>query len=180
MDMTFEEFDALFDTFQISAFHLETHQTYAVSEEDERLRAFREGLPRPERSIRTSPWLRRIALTTAVGKQWSRVHLIREPLSDYLRYQLIGYVESQAVGEEIRLASLDNRPELAELGPDSWLFDAGTPGASGVLLRFDPSGNPLGIAAVEQGAVSEVERQREVALRYSVSLADYLISHTVA
>lgn len=178
--MTLEEFDALFDMFQVSAFHLETHQVYAVSEEDERLRAFREGLPRPERSVRTSPWLRRIALTTAAGKRWSRVHLIREPLSEYLRYQLTGYVESQAVGEVIRLASLDNHPELAELGPDSWLFDAGTPGAFGVLLRFDVSGNLLGIEAIEQAAVSEFERQREIALRYSVSLARYLVSHTVA
>jgi hypothetical protein len=49
-----------------------------------------------------------------------------------------------------------------------------------VLLRFDPSGNLLGIEAVEQAAVSEFERQREIALKYSVSLADYLISHTVA
>lgn len=178
--MTLEEFDALFDTFQVSAFHLETHQTYAVSEEDERLRAFRERLPRPERSVRSSPWLRRIALTTAEGKQWSRVHLIREPLSEYLRYQLIGYVESQAVGEEIRLASLDKHPELAELGPDSWLFDAGTPWASGVLLRFDTSGHLLGIEAVEQAAMSERERQREIALTHSVSLAEYLVTHTVA
>jgi hypothetical protein len=38
------------------------------------------------------------------GKSWSRVHVIQEPLSEYLRYELIGYVESMAVGEEIRLA----------------------------------------------------------------------------
>jgi hypothetical protein len=48
--------------------------------------------------------LRRIALTTAAGKSWSRIHVIQEPLSEYLRYELIGYVESMAVGEEIRLA----------------------------------------------------------------------------
>lgn len=49
--MTLEEFDQLFNTFEASAFHLETHQTYAVSEEDERLCAFHEGLRRPERSV---------------------------------------------------------------------------------------------------------------------------------
>ncbi len=57
--MTPEEFNAAFDSFRSSAFRLECLQAYAVSAEDARLRAFREGLPRPERSVRTSPWLGR-------------------------------------------------------------------------------------------------------------------------
>jgi hypothetical protein len=83
--VTPEEFDDAFDQFRVSAFRLETMQYYSVSAEDARIRAFREGTPRPERSVRTSPWLRRIALTTAAGKLWSRVHVIKEPLSEYLR-----------------------------------------------------------------------------------------------
>lgn len=173
--MTLEEFDQLFDTFTTSAFHLETHQTYAISEEDKRLRAFREGLPRPVRSVRTTPWLRRVAVTTAQGKNWSRVHVIEQPLSEYLRYQLVGYVESQAAGEEIRLADRGQHLELAELGPDSWLFDAGTSDAFGVLLHFDSEGQLLGIDKVtDRSAVEELERQRQVALAHSVSLAEYL------
>lgn len=173
--MTLEEFDQLFDRFEVSAFHLETHQTYAVSEEDERLRAFRQGLPRPERSVRTTPWLRRVAVTTAEGKQWGRVHVIEHPLTEYLRYQLIGYVESQAAGEEIRLADRGTYPELGTLGPDFWLFDAGTSGAFGVLLHFDADGDLLGVEHVtETGVVRELERQREVALARSASLAEYL------
>ena len=173
--MTLEEFDQLFDTFTTSAFHLETHQTYAISEEDERLRAFREGRPRPERSVRTTPWLRRVAVTTTQGKHWSRVHIIEHPLTEYLRYQLIGYVESQAAGEEIRLADRGQHPELTELGPDSWLFDAGTPQAFGAVLHFDRDGHLLGIEKVTAtDAVNELERQRWIALEHSVSLAEYL------
>jgi hypothetical protein len=175
--MTLEEFDQLFDTFQHTAFHLETHQTYAVSEEDERLRAFREGLPRPERSVRTTPWLRRVAVSTAHGKRWSRVHIIEHPLTEYLRYQLVGYVESQAAGEEIRLADRGRHPELAELGPDSWLFDADTAGAFGASLHFDSEGHLLGIDEVtDPPAVRELERQRDVALTHSASLAEYLVA----
>ena len=81
--MTPEEFDDEFDQFVVSAFRLETLQRYSVSAEDTHMRAFREGTPRPERSVRTSPWLRRIALTTAAGKSWSRVHVTQEPLSEY-------------------------------------------------------------------------------------------------
>ncbi|MGH3767136.1 MAG: DUF6879 family protein [Pseudonocardiaceae bacterium] len=173
--MTLEEFDLLFDRFEASAFHLETHQTYAMSEEDERLKAFREGLPRPERSVRTSPWLRRVAVTTAVGKQWGRVHIIEHPLSEYLRYELIGYVESQAAGDVIGLADCGMHPELVDLGPDFWLFDHGTSAAFGVLLHFDHSGHLLDIASVTDSAgVAELERQRKLAMDRSVSLADYL------
>lgn len=176
--MTLEEFDRLFDTFEVSAFHLETHQTYAVSGEDERLRAFREGLPRPERSIRTSPWLRRVAMTSTQGKRWSRVHVIDHPLTEYMRYQLIGYVESQAAGEEIRLADRGKHFTLADLGPDFWLFDAGTPSSFGVLLHFNTSGNLLGIGKVTDSAkVQGLERQRQVAWACSVSLAEYLATH---
>ncbi|MBV9140575.1 MAG: hypothetical protein JO115_06635 [Pseudonocardiales bacterium] len=173
--MTLDEFDKLFDAFQVSAFHLETHQTYAVPEEDNRLRAFREGLPRPERSVRTSEWLRRIAVTTAAGKQWGRVHIIEHPLSEYLRYELIGYVESQAVGEMIRLADCGRHSELVGLGPDFWLFDHETPTACGVLLHFDDSAHLLNIESVTApAAVAELERQRKLAVDRSVSLAEYL------
>lgn len=178
--MTPAEFDQLFDVFEVSAFHLETHQAYAVSEEDERFHAFREGLPRPERSVRTSPWLQRIAVTTVAGKQWSRVHIIEHPLSEYLRYELIGYVESQAVGETIRLADRGLHPELVDLGPDFWLFDHNTPRAFGVLLHFDDSGGLLGAESVTATAeVAKLERQAAVAMRRSISLADYLATHEV-
>jgi 5'-3' exonuclease len=43
--MHFDEFYAWFDRFGRSTFRLETLQRYAASEEDERLRAFREGAP---------------------------------------------------------------------------------------------------------------------------------------
>jgi hypothetical protein len=106
------------------------------------------------------------------------VHIIEHPLSEYLRYQLIGYVEAQATGEEIRLADRGDHPELKALGPDSWLFDAGTEQAFGVLLHFDDAGHLLDIDAVHDTAgVAELERQREVALAHSVSLAEYLATH---
>jgi len=174
--VTLDEFDRLFDVFEASAFHLETHQHYAVSEEDERLRAFRQGLPRPERSVRTTPWLRRIAVSTATeGKRWCRVHLIEHPLTEYLRYQLVGYIESQAAGEEIRLADRRTHSDLADLGPDSWLFDAGTANAFGVVLHFDRNGHLIRIEQTDN--VRELERQRETALARSLSLAEFLAPH---
>ena len=55
------DFSPCFDDFRSSAFRLETLQRYDVPAEADRIAAFREHRPLPERSPRTSPFLRRIA-----------------------------------------------------------------------------------------------------------------------
>jgi len=180
--VTPEGFDGLFDMFHRTAFRLECLQSYAVAPEDEALRAFRQGLPRPERSVRTSPWLRRVALTTAAGKQWSRVHLVRQPLSEYLRYELIAYQESQAAGEQVLLADLDEHPDLAALGPDFWLFDSATADARAVLMHYDDdSGDVDRFELVTPGGrLSALEEQHDHALRAAVPLNTFLARQPVA
>jgi len=173
--MDSQAFDALFDSFKYSAFRLETLQHYAVAAEDARLTAFREGLPRPERSTRTSPWLRRIAATTVEGKSWSRVHIVEHPLSEYLRYELVSYVESQAVGERISVADRAPHPELAGLRADFWLFDAGTDSAHAVLMHYDQGGAVVGREAVHDlDAVRGLDAARRLAEQYALPLNDYL------
>ena len=107
---------ACFDLFERSAFRLETLPAYAVGgAEAERLRAFQLGLPRPERSVRTSPWLARIDQTTAAGKSWRRVRVVGWPLTEYERYQMLGYQESATAGDVIRIADRVAHPELRSL-----------------------------------------------------------------
>jgi hypothetical protein len=171
--VTPDEFNAAFDGFRVSAFRLECLQTYAVSAEDARLRAFREGLPRPERSVRTNPWLARIAATTITGKEWTRARLVRHPLTEYTRYELIGFTESQAVGDQTRIVDLDTRPELADLGPDFWLFDAGAPDEFAIIMRYDAAGAVLSYERTTD--VGWCREQRDAAMAGSISLAEYLV-----
>lgn len=178
--MTFEEFDAWFDRFERSTFRLETLQRYAVSEEDERLRAFRNGTPRPDRSVRTSPWLRRIAVTTAAGKRWQRVHVVEHPLSEYLRYEMEGYVESAATGEEISIADRAAHPDLATLGPDFWLFDAEFDHAFAILMHYDQDGHVLDFEHTDDpGTLQHCCAQRDLAVAHSVGLNTYLATERV-
>jgi len=169
--VTPDEFNAAFDEFRVSAFRLECLQTYAVSAEDARLQAFREGRPRTERSVRTSPWLARIAATTLAGKVWTRVRLVHHPLTEYTRYELIGFVESQAVGEQIRIVDLNTHPELSQLGPDFWLFDAGEPDQFAIIMRYQ-AGSVLGYERTTD--VDWCRKQWDAALAASISLAEYL------
>jgi hypothetical protein len=170
--VTPDEFNAAFDSFRVSAFRLECLQTYAVSAEDARLRAFREGLPRPERSVRTSPWLARVAATTIAGKSWSRVRLVRHPLTEYTRYELIGFVESQACGEQIRIVDLNAHPQLADLGPDFWLFDAGGSNEFAIVINYDADGSVMGYEPTAD--VGWCHEQHDDAMARSISLAEYL------
>lgn len=138
------QFQALFDDARATVFRLEGLQTYAVAADDEELAAFRTGAPRPERSVRTSPWLARIAVSTVTGGvSWSRVRVIEYPLTEYTRYELVTYVESQAAGEQILLT------ESPAPVDDFWLIDGGTEYAVGVWMRYDPDGVQLGRELVD-------------------------------
>jgi hypothetical protein len=172
---------ACFDEFRASAFRLETLPLYAVPAEDERLAAFREGRRLPERSPRTSPWLRRVADTTAAGKRWSRVHVVDHPLTEYLRFELATYRESAEAGEVIRIADREASPELATLTRDFWLFDAETDRPFAALMTYDHEGQYVGAEVTHEPAiVGACMAERDIALRYSVPLAVYLGRHIEA
>lgn len=171
--MTGADFAALYDQFTHTAFRMECRQEYAVTAEDPFARAFREGTPRPERSVRTSAWLARIARTTVVdGKDWSRVRLVEWPLTEYTRHELLAFVESQAVGERVLLA---DRDDVGYLGPDFWLFDAGTDRACAGILHFDDAGAVRGRELVtDPGRLAELVEARDRALRAAVPLNVFL------
>lgn len=169
------DFSACFDDFRYTADRLETLQLYDVPAEAERIAAFREGRPMPERSPQTNPFLRRIADTTAAGKRWSRVHVVDLPLSDYLRFELATYRESARAGEHIWLVGRTASPDLAHLRRDFWLFDAGTRYATAALMDYDDAGRYLGATVttdrdVTQGCASVLD----LALRHAVPLERYL------
>jgi hypothetical protein len=128
-DLSWAEFDDAFQRFADSptsttVFRWEARAFYSIPADEPSLVAFRTGAPRPERSVRTSPWLARIATSTAAGKEWLRVRHVADATDEYLRWELLAYVESQAVGERILLT---RDPERAAWLPDFWLFDGDDP-----------------------------------------------------
>jgi hypothetical protein len=170
------DLSACFDLFERSAFRLETLPAYAVGgAEEERLRAFRLGLPRPERSVQTSPWLARIARTAAAGKSWRRVRVLGRPLTEYQRYQLVGYQESAAAGDVISIVERSAHPELAALTRDFWLFDEDGPQPFAALMTYDDTGQYVGseITAAPE-TVERCKAAQQLAGRYSIPLATYL------
>jgi hypothetical protein len=167
---------ACFDAFEQTAVRIETLPAYDVPAEADSLRAFARGLPLPERSARTSPWLARIAATTAAGKTWSRVRVVGRPLTPYERFQLgYGYPPSEQAGEVIRIASRADHPELAALGGDFWLFD----GAFAALMTYDQGGAYLGSEVTsDPGVIARCRQQAALAARCAVPLGVFTGSVT--
>lgn len=163
------DLNALFDSFTVSAFRLETLPAYDIGgDEAERLAAYLTCRPRPERSVRTSPWLARIARTTAEGKTWQRVRIVDNPLTEYQRYQLESYRESQAVGEEIRIVE---RSDVEVPNQDFWLLD----GELVVVLQYDDEGRFVETqTAAGPDVEAEFKRRRDRALVQSVPLNEFL------
>ncbi len=169
------DLESCFTRFRRSAFRLETLPHYAVDADDARLAAFRDRRPLPDRSVRTSPWLRRVALTTAKGKSWQRVHVMNPQLSEYERFELIAYVESAAAGEEIRIAERGSSADLDLLRVDFWLFDADTRRPFAALMSYDADGHYLDSAVTADPAtVRRCMVERDLALRHAVPLNAYL------
>lgn len=153
-----------------SVFRLETLDAYDSPAEAESLAAFRAGSPRPERSLVTSGYLRMVARSVLAGRQWSRIHVADMPLSEYLRYQLAGYLENAAVGEEIAIASRSAHPGLAEL-EDFYLLDEGFSGETVILLGYTRAGEFTGARAGGPADVARCRAAKALAWRFGVPLA---------
>lgn len=174
------ELDDLFDA-STDFFRLETLQQYLVEQEAEWLEAFRRDGTLPKRTTETSPWLRYVADTAAAGRRWQRVHIVRQPLSTYVEFELLTYRDNAAAGEDIRIAApaavADRKTsaELTTLKRDFWLLDAGTDHATVVLMRYDPDGRYLGFEiSTDADVLERCQRQRDLALACSVPLEAYL------
>ncbi len=173
--MTDDEFNTLFDTVTRSAFRYEGLPVYAVDEEDADLVAWRSGLPMAERSVRTDPWLARIARQRIVdGIDWCRVRHVTSPPSWYVAFEVSGYVESQAAGERILLTG-----DRVWDGPDFWLLDAGTRRARGVLQSYGEDGSHISNEFVPAGAriIPELVRAVDVLIAAATPLNAWLMEH---
>ena len=169
-----DDFDAVFDTFHHAVFRLEALPAYDVGGADaERMNAFLAGRALPERSVCTSPWLARMAVSTVVaGRRWERVRVVDDPLTEYQAYELRAYQESQAVGERVLILP---RTRAGNWGPDFWLFDTDTSNARAVLMDYAPDGRWLGVELVgDPKRVAVLADIRREAMEAATPLNEFL------
>lgn len=168
------EFVGKFHRFRYSAFRLETLQSYGNSGEDADFEAFVAGRPRPVNPGHEQ-WQAMVRASVAAGRVMQRVHVVTEPLSQYMQLELTwGYGLNVAAGEDIRIigvAAGHAWPSEVPEATDYWLFDS----AELYQQHYDGEGMWLGTEVVTDPArIVAACRWREAALHQAMSWRDYL------
>ncbi|MGH3793828.1 MAG: DUF6879 family protein [Pseudonocardiaceae bacterium] len=170
-----EEFGALFRRFAHSVFRLETLQVYRGERDLNLLGLFREGKPRPADPAKDE-WTVMIAANARAGKAVQRVHVVREPLSDYLRFELTwGYEPNVAAGEDVRIIAIaEDDPWPGDLPQrDYWLFDS----SKLYDMHYDSDGVWLGAEHVtDPTKIVDACRWRDAALHSGTPWSVYVRS----
>ncbi|MFJ5234750.1 DUF6879 family protein [Kitasatospora sp. NPDC088391] len=165
-----EQWRSHFDSYQRDAFRFEAQPVYTMPREAENLARFLRAEPKP--ADHNAAWHRRVHGFVSSGRRIGRVRVVRQPLTDYQRYQFAwGIPGNIAAGEEIRI--LDVTGEEFEIPQqDWWLFDD----SSVVHLNFRPDGTQINRELIT-GDMRKYQQWKELALERAVPFADYLKEH---
>jgi hypothetical protein len=159
-------------SFRASAFRLECRQHYDNPAEREWFARYLQTGEVPVFTPDNDAWCKLVAEARAAGRAVQRVHLIQEPPSDYVRFELECQRASLDAGEDIRVIAFRDAeaPPLGNHGHrgDFWLFDDETV----VELDYDQAGRFLG-ARQAQESVEYYRRLRDEAMQWSISLKEY-------
>ncbi|MEV0275584.1 DUF6879 family protein [Streptomyces sp. NPDC050610] len=160
-----EEFGRLFETFERTAFRLETLPVYSVAEEREEFERFLAGEDMgPDWG--DNPWVRSM---TDKGKHVSRVHVLRSPLTDYLRYELAAYPGNITAGEAIGIIDLADHDVHGLPDHDFWLFDD----RDVYRMHYTQEGAFIGAEPQPARTLAEYQGYRDRALAGAVPFATY-------
>ena len=156
------------------AFRLETLAVYDVPSDGEDVERYLRGEPGPD-PARKGPWLERLRRERREGKRRQRVHVVRSPLSDYLRYECEwGYLPNVAAGEEVWILDLAERPAPAGLvDHDFWLLDD----EHVVRMHYDDQGRFIGAEVLDAEQLPRYQRARDLAVAAAEPFLDYWRRH---
>lgn len=163
------EFEQLFADVQQSWFRLETLQNYDMHSDRDAIPTFLRG-----ESVRELPasYFTITEQHVAAGRTLSRVHVVEEPHTDYMRYELAQYAQNVAAGEEVRIASVARGewPSKLPRAHDYWLFDD----RDLWLMEYDDEHRLLAVELTnDPAALAQHRSWRDAALAVSIPYADY-------
>jgi hypothetical protein len=167
-----EEWLRFFASFDRSAWRLELWPIYTVPQEQDAIARFRAGerLPPSHRSA----WMDRVAGYVETGRTIGRVHVVRRPLSEYLKFEFEWYYRHHVkVGEGIRILDVTDQPANGLPDHDFWMFDD----KHVVKMLYRPDGSQTGRDLIEQPDIASYVRYRDIAEARSVPFPQYLALH---
>jgi hypothetical protein len=158
--------------FHRTAFRLETLDAYAVASDGGDFARYLAGEDAPD-PARKEAWLGRLRAERQAGKTRQWVHVVRSPLSDYLRFEMEwGYLPNLGAGAQVRILDLAERARPDGLvDEDFWLLDD----EATAIMHYGEAGQFLGAEiATDTG---RYRKARDAAWGHAVPFADYWAAH---
>jgi hypothetical protein len=140
--ISFEEFDGMFETFEHTAFRLETRRRYRSDERTETYRRFAAG--QAAGWDLDDPWCRSRREQVGMGKRFERVRIVDNPPTPGQRYLLDNAERNSTAGEDIRYLWRAEAERLGLPDEDTWLFDSRVI----ALLHFDADDDLTGVELI--------------------------------
>ncbi|MFJ9721036.1 DUF6879 family protein [Streptomyces sp. NPDC101213] len=158
-----DEFTRLFETFEHTAWRLETRRRYASDEATETWVQF--VARQPVLWDHEDDWCHNVRAQTAQGKRFERVRLVDSPATTGQLYLLDNAARNCAAGEDIRNLTRAEAERLRLPTEDFWLFDSRLV----ARLVFDDADGLVGIELVtEPAAVNRYCQVRDAAWHHAV------------
>lgn len=157
--------------FRYSLFRMETLQAYSGSSEDEAFAEWRRTGIVPL-TDELSQWCDRIQRRVDDGARVQRVHVVVEPPTDYMRFELASYAPNVAAGEDVRVIPARDGWWPADVPSDTdfWLID----GWQLWRMRYAPDGGWLGAELADDPQhIVNACAIRDAALAQSLSWREY-------
>jgi len=159
-----EELTSLITTgFNRRVFRLELLDAYEVGTDGGDVARYLAGehFPDPDRK---GPWLAHLRAERADGRLRQRVHVLRTPLSGYLRYECEwGYEPNSDAGEDIGILDLAERPlppALDGIDCDFWLLDD----EQAIKMHYDQGGRFTGAELLAPAELPRYRAARDAAI----------------
>jgi Family of unknown function (DUF6879) len=172
--ISFEQLVRDFDSlFQHRVFRLETLDWYVAPNEREPYARFLAG-ERVDPAWR-EPWKKIVRGVRESGRVMQRVHVVTEPVSDYIRFELLhAYPANVQAGEDVRILGRGQAGSLPDM--DFWLFDDST----AAKLTYNRAGGVLQVELErDPGMLRWYLEDRDRALRLATPLARYVAEHNI-
>ncbi|AZQ35865.1 hypothetical protein EJ357_22225 [Streptomyces cyaneochromogenes] len=158
-----------FDAYEREAWRFESQPAYTMPREAENVARFLRGEPKP--ADHNARWHERVRGFVASGRTIGRVRIVRQPLTEYQRYQFAwGIPGNIEAGEDIRILDVTQDDYGLPLsGTDWWMFDA----SRIVHLNYRPDGTQINRELLT-GDVTPYLEWKRIALTHSVPFAEYV------
>jgi hypothetical protein len=163
------------ENFSKTLFRLETLDQYEVASDGSDFARYLNGDPGPDPE-RKQPWLDHLRNEAERGLYRHRVHILRSPLSDYIRYECEwGYAYNVRAGEDVRILDVAERscPEDV-VDHDFWLIDD----VKVLRMHYGANGQYLGAEIMPDHTLAKYRATREALWQASEQFEHYWAGHS--